>query len=663
MKVFLLLVTLGHASTSTSNLLATILTLNTTNTVSEWCQGDLHIVQDAIRAQEIWAMKLLDASGRIESGFVWGNNFWLGSKSSCARLSRPYPISLSDRYPRNSAPHLTDIAAPIPVIYRIIYVRHSSRLQLDMKILDLSVLHIGLCLPTNCSNNDTEVLVSHMLANVNFPGRAIVGKNTTVMYSKSLQLRDTFYQNPLVVTGIVLLAIMVSLSVACSVYNLLMGGSYARDDCEIAKNESKGLNIFEKFIRCFSLQHNLDIVFNQDLGKSSVPVIHGLRALTMFWIITGHIFFYALAGTKNFQRVLTYTKEWFMQPFNAAASGVDTFLVISGFLLAYLYFEAYLKKPKKDGPVAFLKSFSSRLLRIAPSYYTTIIFAIVIGIYLKDKSQFQLLENIEENCTKYWWRNVLFINNFFPFSELCLTWSWYLSVDLQCFAITTVCLIIWSHSQRLATAIFIGIFLAATLFNSYLGYILNFDFTYDVEFSSIDLLYTPVWSRIPTYFCGVLAGWILSTFQRKLYLKKSIIVSFWLLTTSTLILLVFGRMVNHLPAIASMWYCGFGKTAWAMGISWIIVACATGHGGITSRILESKCLLKFSRMSYSAYLLNPLFILLTMLSTETALLLDFAQLVTLVAGIGCAVYAVALIFMLLFENPYTMLIRTFIERK
>uniref|UniRef100_A0A1B0CEN1 Acyltransferase 3 domain-containing protein n=1 Tax=Lutzomyia longipalpis TaxID=7200 RepID=A0A1B0CEN1_LUTLO len=377
------------------------------------------------------------------------------------------------------------------------------------------------------------------MADANFPGRNLLGKNTTVLRSKSLQLRDTFYQNPLVIAAMVLLAIMVCLSVACSTYNLLMDIIHNRDDCQINKDTTKRLNVFEKFIKCFSLHHNTVIVFNHDLRKSAVPVIHGLRALTMFWIITGHIFFYALASTKNFQRVLTYMKEWFMQPFNAAVSGVDTYLVISGFLLSYLYFESHMRKPKKDGIVDFIKSVCNRILRIAPPYYTIILFSIIIGLYLEDKSQFQLLENIEENCTKYWWRNVLFINNFFPFSELCLTWSWYLSVDLQCFAITTLCLIIWSRWQRLATAIFIVIFLAATFFNTYLGYAIGFDFMYDVEFNSIDFLYTPVWSRIPVYFCGVLAGWFLSTFNRKLYLKRSIIRGFWLLTTCTMILLIF----------------------------------------------------------------------------------------------------------------------------
>lgn len=73
----------------------------------------------------------------------------------------------------------------------------------------------------------------------------------------------------------------------------------------------------------------------------------------------------------------------------------------SGFLLSYLYFESYMKKPKKDGVIAFLKSVCNRILRIAPSYYTIILFSMIIGIYLKDKSQFNMLENIEENCIKF----------------------------------------------------------------------------------------------------------------------------------------------------------------------------------------------------------------------------------------------------------------------
>lgn len=78
----------------------------------------------------------MDASGRIDTAFVWGNNFWLGSKSSCARVSDPHPVRVDTRYHRNTLPNLTEIVAPISITYRMIYAKHFSPLQYDTKIYD-----------------------------------------------------------------------------------------------------------------------------------------------------------------------------------------------------------------------------------------------------------------------------------------------------------------------------------------------------------------------------------------------------------------------------------------------------------------------------------------------------------------------------------------------
>lgn len=49
---------------------------------------------------------------------------------------------------------------------------------------------------------------------------------------------------------------------------------------------------------------------------------------------------------------------------------------------------------------------------------------------------------------------------------------------------------------------------------------------------------------------------------------------------------------------------------------------------MAKKILESKLLLPFSRLSYSAYLVNPLIIMMLMLCTEFSLLLDITSLVS-----------------------------------
>lgn len=78
----------------------------------------------------------MDASGRIEAAFVFGNNFWLGSKSSCARVNDPHRVRTDPRYQRNTLDNLTAIVAPMSITYRMVYAKHFSPLQYDPKIYD-----------------------------------------------------------------------------------------------------------------------------------------------------------------------------------------------------------------------------------------------------------------------------------------------------------------------------------------------------------------------------------------------------------------------------------------------------------------------------------------------------------------------------------------------
>lgn len=232
---------------------------------------------------------------------------------------------------------------------------------------------------------------------------------------------------------------------------------------------------------------------------------------------------------------------------------------------------------------------------------------------------------------------------------MCLSWSWYLSVDFQCFTIGTIILIIWTNNKWIAGSIFSIIFLVATFYNGFLGFTLNMQFTLDMEFETINVMYTALWSRICGYFVGMICGWYLSVYQRKLKLSEVIAgklfiifiidsfflifqfnrCSFWMLSVFSLLFLVFIRSQDNIPLLASMFYSGFSKIIWAASICWIILSCSTTAKGVPKRLLESKLLLPFSRLSYSAYLVNPLVIMMLILGTEFPLLLDITSLVSI----------------------------------
>lgn len=76
--------------------------------------------------------KVFDASGRVGSGFIWGNNYWLGSEKACLLANSPIRVVLSTKLPKNNFANLSIVESPFPVEYKLVWAKHQSRWQLDI---------------------------------------------------------------------------------------------------------------------------------------------------------------------------------------------------------------------------------------------------------------------------------------------------------------------------------------------------------------------------------------------------------------------------------------------------------------------------------------------------------------------------------------------------
>lgn len=82
---------------------------------------------------------MIDASGQRPSGFIWGNNFMLGSRRACDFIQiDPQDIVFSNRIKRHS--NTTELITARPdfeTTFAVVYARHTSKYQLDIKTLDM----------------------------------------------------------------------------------------------------------------------------------------------------------------------------------------------------------------------------------------------------------------------------------------------------------------------------------------------------------------------------------------------------------------------------------------------------------------------------------------------------------------------------------------------
>lgn len=136
---------------------------------------------------------MLDSSGHPSAGFMLGNNHWLGSQKGCYSVQTPLFISISDRYDRIMKPNLILSKAPFKVTYNMIYAKHTSEWQVEVKFMTELLLHIGLCLPKSCTiseiHNLTQIYFDHRLASV----QDIFEFDAKIIQVKDLKMRDYFF--------------------------------------------------------------------------------------------------------------------------------------------------------------------------------------------------------------------------------------------------------------------------------------------------------------------------------------------------------------------------------------------------------------------------------------------------------------------------------------
>lgn len=89
--------------------------------------------------------------------------------------------------------------------------------------------------------------------------------------------------------------------------------------------------------------------------------------------------------------------------------------MISATLTSYSYF----RKLQKTNSINILNEYTSRLFRIVPTLGALILFCTFVLPWLNAGPQWNLVVTEHaDNCKKYWWRNMLFIHNYFGFKDM-----------------------------------------------------------------------------------------------------------------------------------------------------------------------------------------------------------------------------------------------------
>lgn len=266
------------------------------------------------------------------------------------------------------------------------------------------------------------------------------------------------------------------------------------------------------FFYSFNPIVNLQKLFTvKESVDKRLDVLNGVRVLSIGWVVLGHGFsFAAFGGVLNqttLSQLMIDDKLFGLVPGGFYA--VDSFFWLSGFLTFYLLTaKMYPKKGKTNfGLVYFHRYYRLIFPLIFITGMSMYIFPIM-GDGPFYRSNWTLLT---KNCQKWWWTNILFINNLVPWdmNSECIGWVWYLANDFQFFLLSPPIIYLYCKKRFTGYLASLLIIIGSMLTNGIVTAIYDVTVTLTAnDINPMNILYSKPWGRAGAYFVGAIMGFM-----------------------------------------------------------------------------------------------------------------------------------------------------------
>jgi len=442
--------------------------------------------------------------------------------------------------------------------------------------------------------------------------------------------------------------------------------------------------------------------------------LDGLRVWSILWVILGHVMAIQSSTGGGYQNPVDFlppsglTTTFFGQLIFASRFAVDTFLVISGYLLVFVIARKAptLLANHKSKMTTYFQLIGLRLLRILPMYLLCLGFFTQVAphMYLVGEDNdgggpfWYQWDSLLQPCRDYGWTNLLFINNFVPFeksnTETCFYHSWYLAVDMQLFVLfgLPVTLFAFLKNPKLGMGLTMLLWTTSVLLTAYLAYIRQWSInTFDgLAVAKFDVeAYAKPHVRGQAYFAGMYVAMAQLTRENSIGASRPATSSTWkhqaLLWGSVLAL---GSMTfctvtgayarrpcqyTEYPIkddCGSLWsptstflYTATSRAIWSCSIGIVMTLCLDGKGGWLNRFLSWHVWAPLSQLSFGTYLIHPIVIFVWLLGMREKSVYSLATFGMSFTSVCCVSFAFALIAALVVELPSALLLTQMIKKK
>ncbi|XP_062566687.1 nose resistant to fluoxetine protein 6-like [Saccostrea cucullata] len=641
-------------------------------TVSEGCRESWNQTMTALTINEFWALKMIDASAKIEPGILDGHSKWLGSYDECFNLEAPVKHFYFE-----------------PVETQFCFAQIPAKLQYIPLEIDM-----GLCVPKACSPRDIMKLYNDLFATIERFRPTANPIRVKRVYCPEKPEIDTR-----AIVAIVILGIFAALILSSTAYDVIVKHWLRQPEVNSSKpalleqsaetalhNEKSPLlmqdranikqkedSTLEKLILSFSAFSNGKKILQVNQSAGTLTALNGIRFLSISWVVLGHTYAFSMNDASNTSSAYQEIKRWTFQAVSNALVSVDSFFALSGLLLSYLTLKA-MKNGHGRLRINWFMFYFHRFWRLTPVYMIMIMISACLSRYFGDGPLWPKNGFEPDFCKDTWWRNLLYINNLFN-KKQCFGVSWYLANDMQFFVITPLMLIPLYFHYPLGIGVCFVWLLGSAIAPGVVSNVL------DLPPSSFggggspegrgdyfNNYYIRPHCRIGPYIVGIIVGSLLYKTDCKVKINKFLNLLLWLIFATLAILVLYGlrNPINYpedaLNRDVSALYNATHKIVWGACVCWVIFACATGNGGFINTLLSWSPFVPLARLSYCIYLTHAMVIWTFLGMQRTNIYIDDINTIYLFLGHLVLSCMTAFVASVSFEAPMMGLEKILLKR-
>ncbi|XP_069123540.1 nose resistant to fluoxetine protein 6-like [Argopecten irradians] len=574
--------------------------------ISSQCNSDIQIILSELMNRKQWAIQLIDAAGKIPAGLLDGNMMWTGSYDECLAV---HAGKFDGKYCMASLP-LTDILGSVTNFPGGFTVK------------------IGICVPNSCTALESKTVINLLLEMIP------LGQST--LQTTSVGCSEPLEYDAVGIAGLTVCCVFATLMILSTLFDVVYYQKKSKEkvlsesivssenqyqiDSEVTEQQIKSqqTGMLTRLAMTFSVYTNGKKLLNTEQGSGALTAINGIRFLSISWVVLGHAFSSARDQMQNLTYISEFINNWTSMVIVNALLSVDSFFALSGLLVSYLF----MKEMKREkGRINWFMFYFHRFWRLTPAYMLVIFLDMSLFPYLGEGPFFTKGGPDGELCRKFWWKNILYINNVVNPKEMCFPLSWYLANDMQFYVVSPLLLVPLYFSKKIGIAVnalaLLGITIASGVISSHYGLLptlMSADVTALMgQYSHYIYKYYMVpWCRMGPYIVGIVTGYTIYQTNGQYKIPKVLNLLIWLVMAVIACVVLYGisgPVNGHLwdNGVTSL-YNALHRSVWGMCVCWVIFACVTGNGGIVNDFLSWKLFVPLGRLSYCIYLTHILVI-------------------------------------------------------